>query len=220
MTIKFSKDVRTNEDIVAWQERLNREWPERTDVAQHLVQQVLALKVTSPCVVELACGAGFLAGWLLRTLPQVLYIGLDRSPYLLDHARRKLAVLASQLDRTVEIHLREADLNEDGWTEGLRTSVAQEIDAVLSLQSIHDFGDEAAQARVIAQVFELLKPGGAFIYADLLLDGDNPHPRRLPVARHLTLLREAGFVSVDCTMQRGELGAFLALKPNAAASAT
>jgi hypothetical protein len=131
---------------------------------------------------------------------------------LIDYARRHLSVLAGQLDGQAEIHLRQSDLNEEHWIGWLRDQGwLSQIDAVVSLQSIHDLGEADQQGAFFQQLASVLRPPAHFIYADLLLDPANPHPRRLPAYRHLALLREAGFHSSACTLQTGEFGAFVAV---------
>lgn len=205
MPVKHSQDLRTAEDITAWLARLNREWPQRGSIAAQIAGAVAALGQKRPLLVELACGSGYLAEWLLRTLPHMHYIGFDQSPTLLDYARQHLATLAGHEDWQAEIHLREADLNEEGWLDWLRQRHhLGHVDAVVSLQSLHDLGGEAEQRVAMRRTRSVLKPGGVFIYADLLLDPENPHRRRLPAYRHLDLLREAGFDPVNCIGQNGE----------------
>jgi SAM-dependent methyltransferase len=211
MTVKSSGDLRTVQDIESWLARLNREWPQRAEVAQHIANQVSALPGERLQVVELACGSGYLAGWLLRMIPNIRYIGFDRSQHLLEFARRHVAILAGQVDGQPQIHLHEADLNQDLWVNWLRErALAGQVDAVVSLQSIHDLGDEEAQFRAYRRVRTVLRVGGIFVNGDLLFDPDTPHPRRLPAHRHLDLLREAGFAHVNCTLQLAEFGVFVA----------
>ncbi|MGB0387625.1 MAG: methyltransferase domain-containing protein, partial [Ardenticatenaceae bacterium] len=117
MSKKTSRDVRTDEDIRQWEARLAREWPERAQmaqyianyVAQHIANYVAQLPVEVPVVVELAVGSGYLSEHLLRVLPKGTYIGLDRSPSLLNYAQRRLDALSPRGD--YQLHL--ADVNED-----------------------------------------------------------------------------------------------------------
>lgn len=210
MTHKSARDLRADEEIRQWQARLNREWPERQQVAQQMAKHVAELSVVRPLVVvELAVGAGYLAEVLLPVLPDVRYIGFERSEVLLDYARRRL--LSGSPDDSKTLDLRQADLNEQGWLRWLaEAGLVGKIDAVVSLQSVHDLGGEAEQAQLYRVVGQLLKPQGRFINADLLLKPQKPHPRRLPAARHLALLRDAGFAKVNLTLEMGELACFVA----------
>jgi hypothetical protein len=103
----------------------------------------------------------------------------------------------------------EADLNEDSW----QAQIVQPVNAFVSLQSLHDLGDEAAVARIMRLAAQHLAPQGQFVYADMLAEEvppANPNPGKLPVTRHLDLLRAAGFSSVACTWTTGVFGCFLA----------
>lgn len=211
MAVKSSKDLRSAGEIAEWLARLDREWPQRRQMAQRIANQVAALGSACPQVVELACGSGYLAEYLVRTLSDLWYTGFDVSPALLDAARTHLSILAGHVDRNVELHLRQADLNETIWVDYLdEMGLVGQVDAVVSLQSMHDLGDAAAQAMAIARVHPMLRPGGIFVNADLLLDPKAPHPRRLPVERHLAILEKIGFDSAQCVHQEGEFGLFVA----------
>ena len=142
MSKKTSRDLRNHDDIRQWEARLAREWPERVPMAEHVANYVAQLPVERPLVVELAVGSGYLAEVLLGVLNRASargatardcpYIGFDRSPVLLDYARRRLDSLYAASD--YEVHL--ADVNEDGWVKWLENGgLAGKIDAVVSLQS-------------------------------------------------------------------------------------
>ncbi len=184
-----TSDVRTESDVRQWEGRLNREWPQRAQVADWIVAQIANQKRRSPRVIELACGAGYLAEFLVRQSTDVRYCGFDLSAHLLDFARRRLAP-----DRNAEIYFRQADLVGSDWTDLLlRMGWTGQVDAVISLQALHDLGGPEQQTAVLAQAREQLRPGGVLAYGDLLLDGDNPHPRRFTAAQHQQMLRAAGF---------------------------
>ena len=208
MNKKTSRDVRTDEDIRQWEARLGREWPERAQMVQYIANYVGQLPVEAPIVVELAVGSGYLSESLLRVLPKIAYIGFDRSAALLNYARLRLEALGPSGD--YQLHL--ADVNEDAWVSWLEEAgLVGKIDVVVSLQSFHDFGKEPQQARAYRIVRQILSPQGHLINADLLLNPQKPHPRRLPASRHLQLLRETGFAQAECPLQIGELGCFVAL---------
>ena len=73
-------DVRTDSDARQWEARLNREWPQRQQVAAWIVTQITSESISSPRVVELACGAGYLAEVLLRQLPTARYYASTSRP--------------------------------------------------------------------------------------------------------------------------------------------
>ncbi len=157
-----------------------------------------ASSATKIRIVELACGAGYLASFLKGHLPGIHYCGFDLSPHLLDHARRRLdAARGSQTgDAQMEFHC--ADLVRDDWTEKLLgMGWIGKVDAVVSIQALHDLGGLEQQAQVLKQAHELLRTGGVLAYGDLLQDAENPHPSRYNTDQHLQILSESGYSLQD-----------------------
>ena len=189
-----SADVRTVSETRQWEARLNREWPQRAQVAAWIAARISGNTASSPRVVELACGAGYLAEALLSRLPDARYCGFDLSPHLLDFARRRLVDNAARSENGCQIEFRCADLVGDDWGEALSDmGWAGNVDAVVSLQALHDLGGLAQQTEVLTRAREMLRPGGVLAYGDLLLDANNPHPSRFTAAQHEEMLRSAGF---------------------------
>ena len=179
--------------------------------------QITSESISSPRVVELACGAGYLAEVLLRQLPTARYCGFDLSPHLLGYARRRLTACATPSGKPSEIELRCADLVRADWQEELMgMGWVGRVDAVISLQALHDLGGFPQQTSVLARARELLRPGGRLIYSDLLLDAEDPHPSRFTAARHAEMLHAAGFTPddvatpavSDATVRFGDFGCF------------
>lgn len=204
-------ESRATRDTEAWEARLNREWPQRHAVAQHIADQIAPRLGPSPLIVELATGAGFLGMVLLREFPTMRYVGFDSAPALVACAAARMQALNMEQGGHAELDLRVADLAAPAWATQLQER-AEQPDAVVSLQSLHDLGDEAAQAAVYRRVRRVLRAGGVFAFADLLLEPDQPHPRRLTAERHIEVLRAAGFTDVRCTWRRGPFGCFVALR--------
>ena len=192
------------EAIVAYQQRLDTEWPERTQLIQHMAELVTALGQLQPHVLELCCGPGRLAESLLTTVANMHYTGVDVSPPFLDFARQRLAAYADQ------VQLLEADLNDATWPEQIAALGNNgRFHAIVSLQSLHDVGNETAITRVYGLARELLTPGAFLLNADLIVEEgeelpNNPGRRSIP--RHLDLLRQQGYHSVACTLTVGSFG--------------
>lgn len=188
-------------EATTYADSLDERWPDRPAVRTHISGNLRAMPGTR--VVEFCAGAGALAQQLFADHPYIDYTGIDVTVPLLEIARARLADHASQ------ITWLEADLNQDTWLE----QIATPVNAFMSLQSLHDLGDEAAVARIMQIAARNLAPQGQLIYADLLASTDpaaTPNPGKLTVARHLQLLNEAGFATVACTWQIDDLGCFLA----------
>jgi trans-aconitate methyltransferase len=177
---------------------LDERWPDRSAIKAHLSSQLHAGPRTH--VVEFCAGAGALAQQLFTDHPQITYTGIDITAPLLNLARTRLATHAAQ------ITWLECNLNENEWLN----EIATPVHAFMSLQSIHDLGDEAAVVRIFALAAQYLAPQGQFIYADMLAvepPEKNTNPGRLPVERHLELLQAAGFTAT-CTWKNGVFGCF------------
>lgn len=201
-----SRNLQSQEDIIQWNARLDRERPERQDVIRHIVNQVAALPFPAAEVVELCSGTGQLAEALLITLPQIRYTGLDRSEVLIAYASKRLASFDNRAT------LIQANLNEVAWLDDLR----KPLQAIVSMQSLHDLGGEAEVDRIYGLSKKLLASGGLFLNADLTVPPgqdkpDNPGRRSIP--RHLELLRRHGYQNVVCTLELGEFGCFVAFAP-------
>jgi hypothetical protein len=144
-----------------------------------------------------------LAEVLLREAPLLTYTGLDSSEPLLTSARERLAPFGDRVE------LIETDLNANDWPNRL----SGEIQAIVSMQSLHDLGDESRLNRIYGMARKLLVPAGLFLNADLIVPPkqDNPkNPGRRSVPRHLELLQAHGYEQVACTLEIGEFGCFVA----------
>ena len=189
------RDFHSPESVDEWLHSLDERWPARTGVARHIVDQIDALPVFDPQVVELAPGDGRLADQLLNALSST-YIGIDFSIPLLDRTRERLAPYGNR------VCLLHADLNEDDWP----AQINGPVHAVFSLQSLHDLGDGHQVDRIYKMARDILVPGGLFLNADLLHNPADPRPGRLTVERHLELLYAHGYQRVACTLKTGGFG--------------
>jgi trans-aconitate methyltransferase len=200
------RDLRTLEDVSAWIVSLQTRWPERTEVIRHISDQLRALPFPAPHVMELGLGPGVLAERLLRDMPQLSYTGIDSSELLLTFAQTQLAPFGNRAS------LIRADLNGEEWLAQLPS----EIQAIVSLQALHDLGDESHINRIYGLAKTYLVPGGLLLNADLIVPDNQAapeHPGRLSIARHLELLQKHGYERVACTLERGGFGCCVAFAP-------
>lgn len=200
------RDLRTQEDVAEWTASLQIRYPERTEVMQHLAVQLKALPFPALQVVELGPGPGLLAELLLHELPQMHYTGFDSSDLLLAHAQNQLAPFGPRA------RLIQADLNAGDWLAHLPA----EVNAFISLQALHDLGDESHINRVYGLARRLLVPGGLLLNADFVVSPgqDNPdQPGRRSIPRHLELLHAHGFERVSCTLELGQFGCIVGFAP-------
>ena len=149
-----------------------------------------------------------LAEVLLTKVPYLKYIGIDFSEPMLALARKRLARFGSH------VSLHQADLNEDDWPELLPS----ENHAIVSLQALHDLGDETKLDRIYGMVRDLLVPGGLFLNADLVVPATKENlqkPGRRSVQRHLERLRSHDYERVACTFELEDIACCVAYAPQA-----
>lgn len=189
-----SADVRTDSEARSWEARLNRERPQRKEVAAWICSQINAVSANSPRVVELACGAGFLAEFLQRHLSDLHYCGFDLSPHLLEFARHRLEALVGEQGSGSTVHYCCTNLVDEDWTAHLvEMGWAGKVDAVVSIQALHDLGELPQQTLVLKQARSMLRQGGLLAYGDLLYDDQSPHSSRYRVREHEEMLHTCGF---------------------------
>lgn len=109
-------------------------------------------------VVELCCGGGLLATAILERFPDARLLAFDGSPKML--AATSAAVGEGNASR---LETRAFDLASHDW-RGLEVPV----DAVVSSLAIHHLDGEEKRT-LFADVHAMLRPGGAFVLADILL---------------------------------------------------
>ena len=193
------RDVRSADDVPDYVAGLELRWPQRREVVRHICQQVSRVPYAAPHVVELGSGSGILARALLTEVPKLTYTGVDNSEPLQAVAQKELASFGGRA------RLIRADLNAADWP----TFDYGSVHAVVSMQSLHDLGDESRVSRIYELAKGLLAPAGLFLNADLVLPPDQPnpdHPGRCSVARHLQLLEAQSYLNVSCSLELGEFG--------------
>lgn len=175
--------------------------PVRRSVFHHVLAHLVLTQARRPHVIELACGPGMLAAFLLERLPGLSYEGLDFSAPMLELARHRLAPFAERAG------LAQVDLRAPDWTDRRR-----DAQAVISMQAMHDVGDEDQHARVYAAARGVIAPGGLFLNADFVAHPGGG-PSRIAIGRHLEMLRAAGFEAVACTLELGRYGCVVGQVP-------
>lgn len=107
-------------------------------------------------VLELACGAGLLAGALLERFPNCTVYGLDGSHEMLATARQHLAGFGERFQPG------KFDLARQDWR-----APEPRYQVVVSSLAIHHLDDEG-KAQLYRDVAAMLRPGGAFLIADVI----------------------------------------------------
>ena len=166
--------------------------PVRESVFHHILAQLVLLDDESLHIVELASGPGILAEFLLERLPNATYEGMDYSEPMLTLARERTGRFGER------VHLHQVDLRERDWP----SAALRKPRAVISMQAMHDVGEEPEHEAVYTAACQLLAPQGLFLNADLVRQSGNG-PSRIPLDRHLAMLTSAGFPDVTSSLTIG-----------------
>ena len=168
-------------------------------------------------VLDLGCGDGEVVGRIVDARPDIEAVAADFSAEMLGRVRERFA----SSDRvTVVEHNLDQPLPESWGT----------FDAVVSGFAIHHVSDARKQA-LYAEVFERLRPGGAFLNLEhvasptrelheaflatmgMAPEDDDPSNQLAPVAEQLGWLRDLGFDQVDCHWKWRELALLAGIRP-------
>ena len=193
-----------------------KDYLQRADSISHRQEGEAALLEFVPAntqrVLDVGTGDGRLLALVWNRLrpgrPDLQAVALDFSPAMLEAVRQRFAS-ESQV-RVVEHNLDKAlpDLGQ--------------FDAVISSFAIHHLVDERKRS-LYAEIFDLLKPGGAFcnlehvssptprLHEEFLhaigytVETEDPSNKLLDVETQLKWLRQIGFIDVDCHWKWREL---------------
>jgi SAM-dependent methyltransferase len=173
--------------VQGWAERFVPTQP-RILLFDLILSQIEGLQIADVNILELGIGPGYMARHILDRNKTFRYEGLDFSDVFFDVARRTLG------DRSARVTLTKADLMDQSWP----TNLARQPHAIISTWALHDLGSQEAVASVYARCFETLPKGGILVNGDFIKPdgtGWDYEPGRFDIARHLELLRAAGFAN-------------------------
>ena len=122
---------------------------------------IVGLIPEGSCVLDIACGAGFLCRKIKERLPMTQVLGVDFSEYTLRRNRER--------DRGLGVEYQCVDVRN-----GLR-SIAGHFDVVTMCEILEHLENPEA---VVAAAFSLLKTGGRFILSC-------PHDNEIPDPEHI-----------------------------------
>jgi tRNA (cmo5U34)-methyltransferase len=133
--------------------------PSRSEQMALLADLVPAEREEAFPFVELGCGGGEWAAFLLERFPNATYLGLDGSATMLSATGERLRPFAGRVE------LREFRLeDQEAWTRNLPASVR----CLFSSLVIHHLPDSEKEA-LYRRLHELLVPGGALLIVDIVL---------------------------------------------------
>ena len=112
-------------------------------------------------VLDVGAGYGAVSQAVLETFPNAHVVLHDFSAPMLEHARQRLEQYEGRTSQVL------ADLTDPAWTQ----AVGEPVDGVVSAIAIHNLREPDLIARVYADVFTVVKPGGAFLNLELIQQG-------------------------------------------------
>lgn len=141
--------------FIAYGRFFNPERERQFEVIGDLIAAAVQNEV-APLLVELCCGAGDLAAFLLGRFPAARYLALDGSPAMLAETARQCAAFQDRLT------VRPFELASDDWRR-----MPDQPRIIVSSLAVHHL-DGAGKRKLFGGLHALLAPGGAFILADIM----------------------------------------------------
>jgi SAM-dependent methyltransferase len=138
-----------------WTDEAASKRPARDQFFQLFANQLASLGQQDISVLELGSGPGFLAERILQAMPHAEYTALDFSPAMHDLARERLGKFSGG------VRFVEANFTAPDWNLGLPA-----VDAVVSMQSVHEVRHKANVPALYASVRTVLRRGGLFLVCD------------------------------------------------------
>jgi len=145
----------TSASFIAYGRFFNPERERQFEVIGDLAAAVVDGEA-APLFLELCCGAGDLAAYLLGRFPASRYIACDGSPAMLAETARQCAPFRGRLET------RHFAIADGSWRQ-----MRERPRVVVSSLAVHHL-DGAGKRRLFGDLHALLAPGGAFILADIM----------------------------------------------------
>ena len=152
--------------------------PNRTKMVE-IALEVLPFEADSPFrALDLGIGTGYFTERFLKKFPKAKVIGIDGAEAMLDLAKVRLGVLADKVDFIAGDFRRLSQL----------VSNQEKVDVVYSSYALHHL-NRTDKLEVIKQALNLLKSGGWFLNADLII------AERPEIEKRIQEIRVRGIVS-------------------------
>jgi SAM-dependent methyltransferase len=131
--------------------------PNRADMVDAALDFLPLPAEAAPSAIDLGCGTGYFTARFLRRFPSGSVIAVDGAATMIDLARARLGPSAAAVQFFVGDFRDLAGLGLVG-----------DVDAVFSSYALHHLSRREKQA-VVSQAATLLRPGGWFLNADLVV---------------------------------------------------
>ena len=152
--------------------------PNRSKMVE-IALEVLPFETDSPVrALDLGIGTGYFTKRFLKKFPKAKVIGIDGAEAMLDLAKVRLGALAGKVDFITGDFRRLSQL----------VSNQEKVDAVYSSYALHHL-NRSDKLEVIRQALSLLKSGGWFLNADLII------AERPEIEKRIQEIRVRGIVS-------------------------
>jgi tRNA (cmo5U34)-methyltransferase len=145
----------TSASFIAYGRFFNPERERQFDVIGDVVAMAMGGQSGS-LILELCCGAGDLAAFLLGRFSEARYLALDGSPAMLAETTRQCASFRDRLET------RRFDLASDAWRR-----MRERPHAIVSSLAVHHL-DSNGKRKLFRDLHGLLAPEGAFVLADIM----------------------------------------------------
>jgi SAM-dependent methyltransferase len=162
----------------------NEKRTERSALIQSMLSKAGVAKDAAIRVLDVGGGYGFVSGEVLKAFPKARVTLQDYSAPMIERAKDHLATHAGQMSYT------QSDLMDRAWVKAAPIVGGAPFDLVVSAIAIHNLRDVEAIGACYKDIHGLLAKGGSFLNCD--------HIERAGGAdKHVEMLRQAGFTSVD-----------------------
>jgi SAM-dependent methyltransferase len=151
-------DFRNMAEARNWAESAMVKRPWRRDFFETIIRELSTQAPRHQSILELGSGPGVLAERVLTALPEAAYFALDFSLAMHTLARQRLGSLASR------VRFLEADFKDSQWASTLPT-----VDAVVTVQAVHELRHKRHAPAFYAQVRSVLRAGGILLVCDHFL---------------------------------------------------
>ncbi len=135
------------------------------DELQHTVAESLRnalLSKEKPAALEIGCGTGESALWVLSYNSHISLVSVDNEPMMIHQAETKLAFFIQQ---------RGLQIRQDDILHFLQKQESETLDAIVSVFTLHNF-DHAYRKKVLKEAYRVLKKDGIFINGDKYAHND------------------------------------------------